>query len=182
MFPNAEQHLRSRLRLANLYPEEALAETMAIARLCNFSLDSLRYEYPDELVPEGYTPSSYLREQTWVGAHRRFPKGIPAPVQQQTLVGPTWMGGGPKIKSGQWRTFNDTANLDTNAGYAARLSAANRSSSVKSVSFRFVGDQAQVRAILKPGASSGSFTLVESSPAVPGFTAMSVTRAIKVVK
>ncbi len=83
LFPNAEQHLRSRLRLANLYPEEALAETMAIARLCNFSLDSLRYEYPDELVPEGHTPSSYLREQAWMGAHRRFPKGIPAPVQQQ---------------------------------------------------------------------------------------------------
>ncbi len=83
LFPNAEQHLRSRLRLANLYPPETLAETMMIAGLCNFSLDSLRYEYPDELVPAGHTPSSYLREQTWMGAHRRFPKGIPAPVQQQ---------------------------------------------------------------------------------------------------
>ncbi len=83
LFPNAEQHLRSRLRLSNLYPTEALAETIAIAGLCIFSLDSLRYEYPDELVPEGYTPSTYLREQTWTGAHRRFPKGIPALVQQQ---------------------------------------------------------------------------------------------------
>ena len=83
LFPNAEQHLRSRLRLANLYPAEALAETMAIAGQCRFSLDSLRYEYPDELVPAGHTSSSYLREQTWIGAHRRFPKGIPASVQQQ---------------------------------------------------------------------------------------------------
>ncbi len=83
LFANAEQHLRSRLRLANLYPPEALAETLAIAAQCHFSLDQLRYEYPDELVPAGHTPSSYLREQTWTGAHRRFPGGIPANVQQQ---------------------------------------------------------------------------------------------------
>ena len=49
--PNAEQHLRSRLRLANLYPEHALAETLSVLERCNFSLDELRYEYPDELVP-----------------------------------------------------------------------------------------------------------------------------------
>ena len=83
LFPNAEQHLRSRLRLANIYPPETLQETMAIAAQCHFSLDMLRYEYPDELVPHGYTPASYLHEQTWAGAHRRFPAGIPANVQQQ---------------------------------------------------------------------------------------------------
>ena len=83
LFVNAEQHLRSRLRLANLYPPETLAESIAIVAQCNFSLDQLRYEYPDELVPTGYTPSSYLRQQTWIGAHRRFPQGVPANVQQQ---------------------------------------------------------------------------------------------------
>lgn len=83
LFPNAEQHLRSRLRLANIYPPETLQETMAIAAQCQFSLDMLRYEYPDELVPQGHTPASYLHEQTWAGAHRRFPAGIPAGVQQQ---------------------------------------------------------------------------------------------------
>jgi hypothetical protein len=60
----------------------------------------------------------------------------PAPVQQQTLNGPTWTGGGPKIKSSTWRTFNNTANLDTNAGREAQLSAINRSSTLKSVVFR----------------------------------------------
>jgi len=83
LFVNAEQHLRSRLRLANLYPAETLAESISIAAQCNFSLDQLRYEYPDELVPAGHTPSSYLRQQTWIGAHRRFPSGIPPSVQQQ---------------------------------------------------------------------------------------------------
>ena len=81
--PNAEQHLRSRLRLGNLYSPAALAETVRIARLCTFSLDELRYEYPDELVPAGETPASYLRKETWIGAHRRYPQGIPAKVQEQ---------------------------------------------------------------------------------------------------
>lgn len=106
----------------------------------------------------------------------------PPPIQQQTLVGPTWEGGGTKVKSGKWKTFNDTANLDTNAGHEARLSAVNKSASVKSVSFRYQGDFVQVRAVLKPGAKSGSFTLVESAPAFPGFTAMRETRNIRVVK
>jgi error-prone DNA polymerase len=80
---NAEQHLRARLRLANLYPEEALAETVRLARRCTFSLDELRYEYPDELVPPGHTAATYLRQETWIGAHARFPAGVPAQVQSQ---------------------------------------------------------------------------------------------------
>ncbi len=106
----------------------------------------------------------------------------PPPVQQQTLAGPSWTGGGPKVKSNKWKTFNNTANLDTNAGREAQLSAINRSSSIKSVQFRYNGDNAQVKATLKPGKKSGSFTLREFSPALPGFTAMSVTRTIKVTK
>jgi error-prone DNA polymerase len=80
---NAEQHLRARLRLANLYPEDALAETVRLARRCTFSLDELRYEYPDELVPPGHTAATYLRQETWIGAHARFPAGVPAEVQSQ---------------------------------------------------------------------------------------------------
>jgi len=81
--PNAEQHLRSRLRLANLYPEYTLDETLNVLKRCSFSLDDLRYEYPDELVPPGYTHAAYLRQETYVGAHRRFPLGIPHKVQTQ---------------------------------------------------------------------------------------------------
>lgn len=81
--PNAEQHLRSRLRLANLYPQQALDETIHLANRCHFSLDELRYEYPDELVPAGETATSYLRKETYAGAQWRFPSGTPHAVQQQ---------------------------------------------------------------------------------------------------
>jgi error-prone DNA polymerase len=81
--PNAEQHLRSRLRLVNLYPEHTLTETLNVLGHCSFSLDELRYEYPDELVPPGFTHTAYLRQETYIGAHRRFPAGIPHQVQAQ---------------------------------------------------------------------------------------------------
>ncbi len=81
--PNAEQHLRARLRLANIYPPEALAATVEIAKLCTFSLDELRYEYPEELVPPGETAASYLSKEAWIGAHHRFPRGIPPKVQEK---------------------------------------------------------------------------------------------------
>ena len=77
---NAERHLRTRLRLANLYPPQALAQTVVVARRCAFLLDELRYEYPDEIVPRGHTPRSYLRQETLAGAARRFPDGVPPKV------------------------------------------------------------------------------------------------------
>ncbi|WP_321935214.1 error-prone DNA polymerase [Paraburkholderia sp. J8-2] len=81
--PNAEQHLRSRLRLANIYPAHTLEETLNVLERCTFTLDELRYEYPDELVPSGYTHESYLRQETYVGARQRYPDGIPHNVQAQ---------------------------------------------------------------------------------------------------
>lgn len=78
---NAEQHLRSRERLAQLFTPACLAQTVAIAQRCTFSLDELRYEYPKELVPAGQTPASHLRALTQAGARRRFAQGVPAAVQ-----------------------------------------------------------------------------------------------------
>jgi len=73
--PNSEQHLRSRERLAKLYPSALLAESAKIASLCDFSLDELRYEYPHELVPAGHSASSWLRELTERGIRERWPEG-----------------------------------------------------------------------------------------------------------
>jgi error-prone DNA polymerase len=82
LYPNGERHLRSRLRLAQLYPEELLVETARIAERCEFSLDSLRYEYPEELVPKGESPASWLRRLTREGLKWRFPRGVPEKVQE----------------------------------------------------------------------------------------------------
>ncbi|MBC7621737.1 MAG: PHP domain-containing protein, partial [Candidatus Saccharibacteria bacterium] len=81
--PNAERHLRSRLRLVQTYPPDLLAETLQVAARCDFSLEELRYQYPDEVVPAGETPASYLRRATYEGAGRRWPHGLIARVQNQ---------------------------------------------------------------------------------------------------
>ena len=81
--PNAERHLRSRLRLAQTYPAALLEQTLQVAARCTFSLDELRYQYPDEVVPAGATPAGYLRRLTYEGAARRWPGGAPAAVRQQ---------------------------------------------------------------------------------------------------
>src|SRR5690349_5307575 len=83
LHPNSERHLRKRTRLARLYTSELLAETTAIVARCDFSLDSLRYEYPDEIVPTGHTPTSYLRELTEKGLRWRFPQGVTEKVRGQ---------------------------------------------------------------------------------------------------
>ena len=77
LYSNGERYLREPVRLAKLYSPELLAETDAIARECHFSLDELRYEYPHEIVPEGHTPTSYLRKLTEAGARRHWPDGVP---------------------------------------------------------------------------------------------------------
>ncbi|MTV39376.1 error-prone DNA polymerase [Duganella radicis] len=80
---NAEQHLRPRMQLANLYPRAALDETVRIAQLCTFNLQQLRYEYPHELIPPGHTPASYLRQEVEQGLLERWPGGEPEKVRVQ---------------------------------------------------------------------------------------------------
>ncbi len=80
--PHAERHLRSRLRLSQIYPADTLAETLQIASLCHFSLDELRYQYPEEVVPAGHTAQSWLRHMTYEGMLRRWKDGVPAEHRQ----------------------------------------------------------------------------------------------------
>ncbi|KAF1037061.1 MAG: Error-prone DNA polymerase [Burkholderia lata] len=81
--PNAEQHLRGRNRIGNLYSPAEIEETCTILDTCDFKLDSLRYEYPDEIVPKGLTPTSYLEQETMAGAATRYPRGVPEKVSKQ---------------------------------------------------------------------------------------------------
>src|SRR5690606_32397660 len=79
--PNAEQYLRSRLRLAQLHPARLMEETLAVAARCSFSLEELRYEYPREIVPPDETPTTWLRKLTEVGCRERFPEGVPPDIR-----------------------------------------------------------------------------------------------------
>ena len=80
LFRNGERHLRRREALAGIYPPALLAETLEIARRCTFRLDSLQYRYPQELVPEGHTPTSWLRHLAEQGLRWRWPQGAPERV------------------------------------------------------------------------------------------------------
>ncbi|HET7546137.1 MAG TPA: error-prone DNA polymerase, partial [Usitatibacter sp.] len=80
LHPNGERYLRSIGRLARIHPARLLAATLDVAAHCRFSLDEIRYEYPEELVPAGETPATHLRALTYEGLARRYPSGAPASV------------------------------------------------------------------------------------------------------
>lgn len=83
LFRNGERHLRTRRALANIYPPELLAAAVRLARRCRFRMDQVRYDYPAELVPDGHTPSTWLRALTEAGMRQRWPEGAPASVVAQ---------------------------------------------------------------------------------------------------
>ncbi len=82
-FTNAERHLKSGAEMAALFKSNpaAVHRTVEIADRCQFSLDELKYEYPEELSPPGLTPMQHLNNQTWDGAHKRYPGGIPEKIR-----------------------------------------------------------------------------------------------------
>ena len=71
---NAERHLKPPHEMARLFRElpEAIAETMAFAGRISFSLDQLKYQYPDEPVPPGKTAQQHLEDLTWAGVDTYF--------------------------------------------------------------------------------------------------------------
>jgi error-prone DNA polymerase len=77
---SSQRHLRLRADLGRIYPRELLEATLEVARRCTFALDAIRYDYPQEAVPEGMTPIGGLRYLTYQGAARRYPRGIPHKV------------------------------------------------------------------------------------------------------
>src|SRR5439155_1948005 len=93
-FPNGERYLKSIAQMRELfhrYPQ-AIRHGLELAERCRFSLDELRYEYPEELCPPGMTLSEHLARLTWAGARERYPGGVPSAVaallrQELELIG-----------------------------------------------------------------------------------------------
>lgn len=71
---NAERFLKTPREMARLFREfpEAIAETMRFADRIDFSLDQLKYQYPDEPVPPGKTAQGHLEDLTWAGVDKYF--------------------------------------------------------------------------------------------------------------
>ncbi len=87
---NAERHLRPRMRLAELYFQEMLTNTLLVAGRCRFDPEVIRenYKYPLESVGNHETPAQTLVRKTWEGALDRYPleryaSGIPESVCRQ---------------------------------------------------------------------------------------------------
>lgn len=80
---NAERYLKPLSLLQKQYPAELLQESLHIASLCNFNMSELRYQYPREVVPNGLSPSAYLRELTESGIEERWPSGISSKMRAQ---------------------------------------------------------------------------------------------------
>ena len=82
---NAERHLRTIQVIHRLFATvpQAIERSVEIAEACHFSLNELRYEYPEELVPPGRTAREHLAQLTWQGARWRYPQGIGREVSQR---------------------------------------------------------------------------------------------------
>ncbi|MBY0519050.1 MAG: error-prone DNA polymerase [Sphingomonas sp.] len=83
LLANAERYLKSPEEIARLfrgYPDAVAASNELLARI-DFSLDQLRYEYPHEPVPPGWTPQDWLEHIVVEAARARFPGGIPPRMQ-----------------------------------------------------------------------------------------------------
>jgi error-prone DNA polymerase len=93
---NAERHLKSSREMARLFRGhvDAVGRSLEIVECCRFSLDELRYEYPEEPVPDGMTPQQRLAELTWQGAIERFSKSPSPPCrgEREGPIAPRWEG------------------------------------------------------------------------------------------
>jgi error-prone DNA polymerase len=85
LFSNGERFLKAPSEMSQFFHDQpsALQRSIEIAERCTFSLDELKYEYPDEIVPPGKTSAQYLSELAWSGAQNRYPAGIPEKVRTQ---------------------------------------------------------------------------------------------------
>lgn len=81
---NAERHLKPPQEMARLFADhpQAVGETIALAERSSFSLDELRYEYPEEACGPSATPQEELERLTWAGAEERYPEGVPEKVRK----------------------------------------------------------------------------------------------------
>jgi len=82
---NAEHELKPFEESAHLFQDDpaCLRRTLESADQCAFSLDDVRYRYPEERLPSGRSEQSWLRELTFDGARSRYRGKVPERVRVQ---------------------------------------------------------------------------------------------------
>jgi error-prone DNA polymerase len=85
LMANGERHLQSGAQMGRRFPHHPqwIRESLHIAERCQFHLGQLQYTYPREVVPEGHTPMSWLKNRTHLGLKTRYPDGVPDKVEAQ---------------------------------------------------------------------------------------------------
>ncbi|MGE0741039.1 MAG: error-prone DNA polymerase [Hyphomonadaceae bacterium] len=80
---NAERHLKPPAEISRLFKDapEAVAESLRFLEGVSFSMDQLRYEYPEETAAGFSDPQQALAHLAWEGARWRYPEGVPDAVQ-----------------------------------------------------------------------------------------------------
>ena len=87
LLPNAERYLKSGEEMARLflhYPE-AIQRSIEIAEACKFSLDELKYEYPEEITTDGRTQLQQVEYLAWEGAKKFFGEPIPEKISKAII-------------------------------------------------------------------------------------------------
>ncbi len=82
LLSNTEHAMRPMKKLAAMYPQAWLNETLNVASRCELDLGTLRYEYPRELVPENVSPQRHLKYLVEKGIKIRFPNGVSLQIQR----------------------------------------------------------------------------------------------------
>ncbi len=82
--PHAERHLKPAAEMQRLFRDQpqALCESLVILSRISFSLDELRYHYPHEPVPEGWSAQGWLEQLAMQAARQRHPEGVPAKLEK----------------------------------------------------------------------------------------------------
>lgn len=84
----ADRHLKTAAEMERLFRRylkdvSPVARTVELAARCTFSLEELKYQYPDEIQVPGRTPQEELARLTWEKAPERYPEGLDAKVRSQ---------------------------------------------------------------------------------------------------
>ena len=84
----ADRYLKTGAEMTRLFrrylkDSSPVARSVEFARRCAFSLDELRYQYPDEIQVPGRTPQEELERLTWEKAPTRYPQGVDGKVRRQ---------------------------------------------------------------------------------------------------